>query len=96
MLERTGWVTQCATRGQKNRWGPQPYACQTLGTVSLFDFSLRSVKSITATMERWLQFLVQFEPLTVLIGLDEKSLPGTLVRYPGNRDCTPKTSKSVF
>jgi len=47
-------------------------------------------------MERWLQFLVQFEPLTVLIGLDEKSLPGTLVRYPGNRDCTPKTSKSVF
>jgi len=77
---------------QQNRWGSRRYACQTINAVCLFDFHTAPEALVLQAADRWQQFLFLDSPLTVLIGLDERRLSGRLVRYPENRDTTPKDS----
>lgn len=79
--------------GDRNRWnGDRPYACQTLGAVCLFDFTSYSVQQVLSSVDRWGGFLVSCTPVTVAIGMNLNALPGRIVRYPENRDTTPKDS----
>jgi len=78
--------------GTSNRWSNRPYACQTLGAVCLFDFTTESSEKVLSAANRWQQFVGSEKPATVLLGLDERKLPGRIVRYPENRDTTPEES----
>lgn len=78
--------------GLANRWGNRPYACQTLGAICLFDFTTESEERVLGAANRWWQFVCSERPVTVILGMDKRDLPGKLVRYPENRDITPSSS----
>jgi hypothetical protein len=70
--------------GRLDRWG-KPYACQQLGTVSLFDFTTASEDKVLDEAIKWQQFLGDFEPVTLLLGIERKKLSGKLIPYPENK-----------
>jgi hypothetical protein len=73
--------------GRINRWGQQ-YACQQLGAISLFDFTTESEDKILWEAIKWQKFLGDFDPVTVLLGIDRSKLTGTLIPYPQNKEGT--------
>jgi hypothetical protein len=73
--------------GRINRWGQQ-YACQQLGAISLFDFTTESEDKILWEAIKWQQFLGDFDPVTVLLGIDRLKLTGRLIPYPRNKEGT--------
>src|SRR4051794_28342604 len=66
-----------ANDGRINRWG-QEYACQQLGGISLFDFTTESEEKILWEAVKWYQFLGDFDPVTVLLGIEPNKLTGKL------------------
>lgn len=73
--------------GRINRWG-QRYACQQLGATSLFDFTTAPEADVLFQAIKWQQFLGDFDPVTVLLGLGRNKLPGRLIPYPQNKEGT--------
>jgi hypothetical protein len=73
--------------GRINRWG-QRYACQELGGISLFDFTTAPEADVLWEAIKWQQFLGDFDPVTVLLGMDRDKLTGKLIPYPDNKEGT--------
>src|SRR5258707_671017 len=74
--------------GRIDRWGGRPYACQELGAVSLFDFTTEPEDEILWHAFKWQEFLGDFDPVTVLLGLERSKLSGKLIPYPENKEGT--------
>jgi hypothetical protein len=69
-----------------HKWGPDPYACQQLGAVSLFDFQTPTKAQVLQTADRWAPFVCMgAHHTTVVIGLDREKLQKKLVPYPANK-----------
>jgi len=73
--------------GRINRWG-QEYACQQLGSVSLFDFTTELEEKVIWEAFKWQQFLGDFDPVTILLGIEPSKLTGRLIPYPQNKEGT--------
>ena len=73
--------------GRVDRWG-KPYTCQQLGGVSMFDFTTESEDKVLWEAFKWQQFLGDFTPVTVLLGVRRDRLTGKLIPYPDNKDGT--------
>src|SRR5439155_11009438 len=73
--------------GRIDRWG-KPYACQELGGVSMFDFTTEAEDKVLWEAFKWQQFLGEFDPVTILLGMEDRRLPGKLIRYPQNKEGT--------
>lgn len=73
--------------GRINRWN-QIYACQQLGGISMFDFTTAPEEDVLWQSFKWQQFLGDFDPVTILLGMDRAKLPGKLVPYPQNKEGT--------
>ncbi|OLC27523.1 MAG: hypothetical protein DME69_08725 [Verrucomicrobia bacterium] len=73
--------------GRIDRWG-KPYACQQLGAVSLFDFTTEPEYKVLDEAFKWQQFLGDYEPVTLLLGIERKKLQGKLIPYPENKEGT--------
>jgi hypothetical protein len=76
-----------ANDGRINRWG-QKYACQQLDAVSLFDFTTEPEEKVLFEADKWHSFLGEFDPVTVLLGMDRDKLTGKLIPYPQNKEGT--------
>jgi hypothetical protein len=74
--------------GRIDRWGGRPYACQQLGAVSLFDFTTQAEDKVLWEAVKWQQFLGDFDPVTVLLGIERSKLSGKLIPYPENKQGT--------
>ncbi len=68
--------------GRLQKWGPEKYACQELGGISLFDFESHIEKDIWSQAAKWKQFLGCAKPVTIMIGLDKGKFTGKCVNYP--------------
>jgi hypothetical protein len=73
--------------GRIDRW-QQRYACQQLGAVSLFDFTTESEEDVLCEAIKWQQFLGDFEPVTILLGIEKGKTTGKLIPYPENKQDT--------
>lgn len=73
--------------GRVDRW-EKPYACQQLGAVSLFDFTTQPEEKVLWEAIKWQQFLGDFSPVTVFLGLQRTKLTGRLIPYPDNKEGT--------
>jgi hypothetical protein len=73
--------------GRVDRWGKR-YACQQLRAVSLFDFTTEPEGKVLDEAIKWQQFLGEYDPVTVLLGIEKKKLSGRLIPYPQNKEGT--------
>jgi hypothetical protein len=73
--------------GRIDRW-KQRYACQQLGAVSLFDFTTEPEEKVIGENPKWQQFLGDFDPVTVLLGIEKSKVTGKLIPYPDNKQGT--------
>lgn len=73
--------------GRINRWGQQ-YACQQLDGISLFDFTTYPENEVLEEAIKWQQFLGDFEPVTIFLGIQCSALTGKLIPYPENKNGT--------
>src|SRR5262249_38197542 len=73
--------------GRINRWN-QEYACQQLGAISLFDFTTAPEADVVWEAVKWHQFLGDFDPVTILLGMERHRLTGKLIPYPDNKEGT--------
>ena len=73
--------------GGIDRWG-KPYASQQLGAVSLFDFTTEPEHMVLDEAFKWQQFLGDYDPVTLLLGVEKKKLSGKLIPYPQNKEGT--------
>jgi hypothetical protein len=74
--------------GRVKRWSAPPYACQQLGAISLFDFTTYPEEEVLEEAIRWQQFLGDFDPVTVLLGIEPSKVTGKLIPYPLNKERT--------
>jgi hypothetical protein len=73
--------------GRIDRWG-KPYACQQLDAVSLFDFTTEPEDKVLGESFKWQQFLGDFDPVTVVLGIERSKLSGKLIPYPESKQGT--------
>jgi hypothetical protein len=73
--------------GRIDRW-KKPYACQQLGTVSLFDFTTEPEDKVIGENFKWQQFLGDFDPVTLVLGIERSKLSGNLIPYPESKQGT--------
>jgi hypothetical protein len=74
--------------GRIDRWQGKPYACQQLGGVSLFDFTTESEEDVLYEAIKWQQFLGDFDPVTIFLGVEKRKTTGRLIPYPENKQGT--------
>ena len=73
--------------GRIDRW-KKAYTCQQLGAVSLFDFTTEPEDKVIGENFKWQQFLGDFDPVTVMLGIERSKLSGRLIPYPESKQGT--------